>query len=333
MRINPVNTLVEVFIALHYSDLQKYLQTRIMNVAIVGCGYVGNKIARHLSYAFGCNITVIALSKEEVPKIKIASSQEAAIITSGDEASLFSVLNNQDAVILSFPTISSVRQSHTFSDRTSGDEHTYLDTAKNLAKILKLKQKLKQNVKQLIFVSSCAVYGGTNGQWVNEDSPIAATNLKNDIISQIENILLQASCGDLKVCILRLGEVYGLNYGLYRGLNHPLNHGLSQQLKDYSSCCGKTLSGTGEEFINFTHIDDIASVTGFIIQNKLQGIYNLVNDLPMKSGEFFQTVCKSEGFANVEWDSSINTNLHNVRVSNQKLKLVGYRFIHSRFSV
>ena len=307
-----------MFIALGDLDLQEYSQEKNMNVAIIGCGCLGNKIARHLSYAFGCTVTAIALNKEEVPQIKIASSQQAAIVTTGDEASLYSVLDNQDAVILSFPVIRSALQLDAFGDyHTSSDEETYLYTAKNLVKILELKLRNIPTVKQLILLSSCAVYGNTDGQWVNEDSPIAPSNKQIEIISQIENILLQPSSDLLRVCILRLGGIYGLG----------------RELKDYSSLCDQTLPGTGEEFINWTHIDDIRSVTGFILQNKLQGIYNLVNDLPMKSGDFLDRVCKSEGFASVEWDSSININRPNVRVSNQKLKSVGYRFIRTEVSI
>ncbi|MDJ0698147.1 NAD-dependent epimerase/dehydratase family protein [Mastigocoleus sp. MO_188.B34] len=294
-----------------------------MNVAIIGCGYVGSEIARHLSYAFSCKVKAIALSKEEVPQIKIPSWQQEAVIVNGDEPSLFSVLNNQDAIVLSFPGINNERRLYTSSDRDFGNEETYLHITKNLIKALKFNQK--STVKHLIFLSSCDVYGNTNGAWVNEDHAIAPIKKHIEIIFQIENALLQVSNSYLKVSALRLGKIYGSNHGQ--------NYVLERQLENYSSLCGQTISGTGKEFLNWTHIDDIKSVTGFILQNKLQGIYNLVNDLPIESGECFQQLCKSQGFANVEWDSSIHTNLPNVRVSNQKLKSTGYRFIHNRFSV
>lgn len=304
-----------------------------MNVAIIGCGYVGSEIARHLSYAFSCKVKAIALSKEEVPQIKIPSWQQEAVIVNGDEPSLFSVLNNQDAVVLSFPGINNEKKLYTSSDHDFDNKETYLHITKNLIKALTLNQK--STVKQLIFLSSCDIYGNTNGAWVNEDHAIASRNASQafiapikkhiEIIFQIENALLQVSNRYLKVSVLRLGKIYGSNHGQ--------NYVLERQLENYSSLCGQTISGTGKEFLNWTHIDDIKSVTGFILQNKLQGIYNLVNDLPIESDECFQQLCKSQGFANVEWDSSIHPNLPNVRVSNQKLKLAGYRFIHNRFSV
>ena len=278
-----------------------------MNVAIIGSGYVGTKIAQHLSYSFGCTITMVVESKQEFPEVEPVAQQEV-VITDNNEASLQSVLKKQDAVILSFPRISADRQLD-----VSGDEEIYLHTAKNLVEAL----KQTPSVKQLIFTSSCAVYGRTDGQWVNEDSPVTPNNKEAKIVSQIEKILLQASSEQLKVCILRLGQIYGLG----------------RELKDYSSLCGQTLPGTGENFTNWIHVDDITSVAGFIIQNKLQGIYNLVDDVPIKSGDLLEQVCKSYGLANVEWDFSIDTNRPNVRVSNQKLKSVGYRFTHTEVSV
>ena len=268
-----------------------------MNVAIIDCSYFGTKIAQHLSYSFGCTVTTIALNKEKVSEVE---TLEGEALDAG--------LKNQDAVILGFPAISDRRKLD-----ASGDEEIYLRTAKNLVAAL----KQTPTVKQLIFTSSCTVYGVIDGQWVNEDSPVTTTNKQDEILYQVEKILLQASNEQLKVCILRLGEIYGLG----------------RELKDYSSLCGQTLSGTGENFTNWTHVDDITSVAGFIIQNKLQGIYNLVDDVPIKSGDLLEQVCKSYGLANVEWDSSIDTNRPNLRVSNQKLKSVGYRFIHTEFSI
>lgn len=277
-----------------------------MNIAIIGCGYVGTKIAQHLSYSFGCTIAMVVGNKQEVPEIEPVAQQEV-VITDDSEASIHSVLKNQDAVILSFPTINGDRQLD-----VSGDEEIYLHTAKNLVEAL----KQTPTVKQLIFISSCAVYGGTDGQWVNEDSQVKPNNRTAEIISQIEKILLQISSDRLQVCILRLGEIYG------RG----------RELRHYSSLCGQTLSGTGENFTNWIHVDDITSVAGFIIQNKLRGIYNLVNDVPIKSCELLDQVCEFHGLAKVEWNS-IDTNRPNFRVYNQKLKSVGYRFIHSEVAI
>jgi nucleoside-diphosphate-sugar epimerase len=162
---------------------------------------------------------------------------------------------------------------------------TYLHTAKNLIRVL---QQLPQ-IKHLIYTSSCSVYGDTNGEWVSEDSELAPVSQQAHVLYETEQILLQVASEQLRVCILRLGGIYGLG----------------RMLSEYSSLCGTSLPGTGENFTNWSHLDDIVAGIGFVIQNQLHGIYNLVNDKPVLSS------C----------------------IKNQKLKASGYKLIHSEVQI
>ena len=89
-----------------------------------------------------------------------------------------------------------------------------MHTANNL--VLALKHF--PNVKQLIYTSSCAVYGNSNGAWVSEVSPVAPANRHGEILHETEQVLLSASSQDLKVCIFRLGAIYGPDRSSRNGL-------------------------------------------------------------------------------------------------------------------
>jgi nucleoside-diphosphate-sugar epimerase len=80
-----------------------------------------------------------------------------------------------------------------------------LHTANNL--VLALKHF--PNIKQLIYTSSSAVYGNSNGASVSELSPVAPANRHGEILDETEQVLLSASSQDLKVCIFRLAAIYG----------------------------------------------------------------------------------------------------------------------------
>jgi hypothetical protein len=76
-------------------------------------------------------------------------------------------------------------------------------------------------------------------------------------------------------------------------------------------------------------LDDIVGVIEFARWQRLQGIYNLVDDSHFTSRELIDGVLKTHNLPNVIWDATNkSTRQYNTWVSNQKLKDAGYQFIH-----
>jgi hypothetical protein len=64
-------------------------------------------------------------------------------------------------------------------------------------------------------------------------------------------------------------------------------------------------------------------------QQHCQGIYNLVNDTKLTSRELFNLICDRQGLERVHWDANQAPYTEvNVRVSNSKIKALGYQFIY-----
>jgi nucleoside-diphosphate-sugar epimerase len=274
-----------------------------MEVTIIGCGYIGTAVARYWRWELGRVVTATTTSNQRMAELKEVA-QRVVVMKGDNEAAVRSVLPNQYAVLLSVAPA---------GDRqVDADvyEETFLQTAKNLVAAL----KQVPTVKQLIYTSSCSVYGDTNGEWVNEESPVVAVNRQARIFSETEQVLLEASTEDLNVCILRLGGIYGAG----------------REMRDrFSRFAGTTLPGTGDNFTNWSHLDDIVSAVEFALSHRLQGIYNLVNDEPLMMRELLNRLCTGHGLPNVEWEPSLPKNRpYNAPVSNQKLKAAGYKFIH-----
>ena len=61
-------------------------------------------------------------------------------------------------------------------------EATYLGTAQNLLQALNQSPR----VKRLIYISSCAVYGDRQGDWVDETSPIFPTDSRSRVLYEAE---------------------------------------------------------------------------------------------------------------------------------------------------
>ncbi|MEG4857431.1 NAD-dependent epimerase/dehydratase family protein [Microcoleus sp. K1-B6] len=268
-----------------------------MKVAIVGCGYVGTATAKHLRGKSDCTVTATTTTATRVVELE-GVAQRVAVLKGNDKDAMTAVLQEQDAVMLCV----GAPNAHTYQE-------SYLETATTLVSVL----KEIPTVKQVIYTGTYSVYGDRQGELVNEESPVAPANPNGEILAETERVLLAASSPNLHVCILRLGGIYGPEREL---------------VKIFGGWAGSTRPGRGEDATNWVHRDDIVGGLTFALENRLQGIYNLVGDVSLSSGELLDRIFEANNLPKVSWDGSPSVRPYNARVSNQKIKAAGYQFIH-----
>ncbi|MEG4116916.1 NAD-dependent epimerase/dehydratase family protein [Microcoleus sp. N9_B4] len=268
-----------------------------MKVAIVGCGYVGTATAKHLRGKSDCTVTATTTTATRVVELE-GIAQRVAVLKGNDKEAMTAVLQEQDAVMLCV----GAPNSDTYQE-------SYLDTATTLVSVL---QQIP-TVKQVIYTGTYSVYGDRQGELVNEESPVAPANPNGEILAETERILLAASNPNLHVCILRLGGIYGPGREL---------------VKIFGRWAGSTRPGRGEDATNWVHRDDVVGGLTFALENRLQGIYNLVGDVSLSSGELLDRIFEANNLPKVSWDGSPSVRPYNARVSNLKIKAAGYQFIH-----
>ncbi|MBD2664343.1 NAD-dependent epimerase/dehydratase [Richelia sinica FACHB-800] len=269
-----------------------------MNIAIIGCGYVGYALARYWQQNHNFVLTVTTTTPERIPTLENVAHK--VILTRGNDLEgLKSVLQNQDVVLLSMG-----------AKNGNAYEETYLETAKTL--VTSLRQFT--NIRHLIYTSSYSVYGDRNGVWVDEETPPAPPNRNAQILRKTEEVLLGAENENLRVCIFRLGGIYGPGREL---------------IKIFGRVAGATRPGNGDEITNWIHLDDIIGAVEFARLHRLQGIYNLVDDAHLTSRELIDHVLTKNNLPTVIWDAANKSNRsYNTWVSNQKLKDAGYQLLH-----
>lgn len=266
-------------------------------ITIIGCGYVGTAIARYWE-RLGFSVTVTTTTPEKVKTLKSVSSK-VAVVQGNDPISLESVIKNAEIVLLSV----GAKGGNSYVE-------TYLETAKTLVSVL---EKVS-SVKQLIYTSSYSVYGDRQGGEVDENSPVSPVTDQAKILIETEQIIQSAVNSSHRVCILRLGGIYGEEREL---------------IKIFGRVAGTVRPGNGKEVTNWIHLEDIVSAIEFARQQQLSGIYNLVDDAHITTGELFQRLFKKHNLPPITWDSSQKSlRPYNVTVSNQKIKDAGYSLIH-----
>ena len=277
------------------------------NIAVLGCGYVGSALAESWQEQ-GHFVTGTTTSKERIASLA-ATLSKAVLAKGADFSAMQSLLQDQNTLVVSIaPTGFQEADTATY-------EATYISTTQNLVKVL----SQAPNVTQIIYLSSCSVYGDRQGEWVDETSQVAPLEQRSQVIYESEKIILQAANEQQKVCILRLGGIYGPGrelVGMCGGL------------------AGMTMPGKGDRFINWVHRDDIIGAIEFARLNELQGIYNLVDDSKLTVKEQVSRVCDRYDLPPVKWDpSQLSLQRKSVQVSNHKLKVAGYELIHPQLLV
>ncbi|XGV98860.1 MAG: NAD-dependent epimerase/dehydratase family protein [Leptolyngbya sp. BL-A-14] len=264
------------------------------NATILGCGYVGKAVAQRWRET----LTVTATTTTPDRTAELSSvAQHVQVVKGTDAAGLRSLLQNQSIVLLSVG-----------APNANAYEETYLQTAKTLVAVL----KEVPSVQQVIYTGSYAVYGDRQGAWVDEESPVAPANRNGEILAETEQVLLSVVSDTLKVCVLRLGGIYGPGREL---------------VKIFGRAAGTTRPGNGEDAANWVHLDDIVGAIDFARERSLTGIYNLVGSVPITTRELLERVLAAHNLPDVHWDASqASTRPYNARVSNQKLREAGYQF-------
>jgi nucleoside-diphosphate-sugar epimerase len=277
------------------------------NIAILGCGYVGSALAEHWQEQ-GHFVTGTTTNRKR--EFLLAEAVSKVVVMNGNDfTAVHSLLQGQNTVVVSVAPTGSQEAN------TAIYETTYIDTAKNLA------IALSQNpqVKQVIYLSSCSVYGDRQGEWVSETTSIDPPEYKSQIICEAEQIILQAATDRQKVCVFRLGGIYGPDRELVRM---------------FGGLAGMTMPGKGDRFVNWIHRDDIIGAIEFARSNGLDGIYNLVDDSQMTIKEQIERVCNRYNLPLPNWDTSkLSLQRKSLQVSNHKLKAAGYDLIHPQLLV
>lgn len=267
-----------------------------MKIAILGCGYVGKAVARQWTKS-GHIVTATTTTPEKITDLE-AIAQRVVVMKGDNLEALTDVVHNQDVVLLCVgakkPTLEAYQE-------------VYFNTATNLVTVL----RENPSVKQLIYTGSYVLYGDKKGEWIDETAAISPTSKNGQVLADTEQTLLSANCS---VCIFRLGGIYGPGREI---------------LKIFRPWAGTTRPGIGEDAANWIHLDDIVAALELARAKQLEGIYHLVNDVPLTKKQLLNSLCEKYNLPKISWDGDLNfLSPYNARLSNLKIKQAGLELIH-----
>jgi len=187
----------------------------------------------------------------------------------------------------------------------------YLGTAQSLVESL----DAAPGLQQIVFTGSWSAYGNAGGaDHVDEDTPATPASPFQQVYVDTENVLFGAATDNLNVCVYRTGTIYGPQVGF-------VPRGLAAQTLPMA---GQTVPFDGNAPAAIVHRDDVVGALEFAMNNKLSGLYNLINDVVDTKREFFGAITENAGVEPINWvgDGTGPKNL-----SNAKIKAAGFTFL------
>ena len=272
-----------------------------MDLTIVGCGYVGIALAERLQPRRPLlRLTLTTTSSERLEKLSPLADR-VQVCDATDPNQLLEALRQSISAVFCLGPKGN-RQVD-----ANGYRHTFVDSLRCLTSLLPQLQELRQ----IVYTGSCSVYGEAKGRWVDELTPPEPSPGHGDVLLESEQLL--SGIGDRRVCILRFGALYGPGRDLDRRLR-----GLS----------GLERPGSGADYSNWLHVADAAGALEAALDGEWTGVVNVVNDEPIRLRDLVGRSLQRQGLAPVRWLGQNEPGSVGRRISNARLKQLGYRLQH-----
>lgn len=264
---------------------------------IIGCGDIGQRLAQQLALD-SYQITGL---RRHPPKDLPSLQYRACDATQAEQLS----------AILGSEQFSVIVISMTPAERSdAGYESAYVQTCRNLVTGLTHQQR---QPRLILFVSSTAVYGQNDGNWVDEASPTVPEGFSGKRLLEAEQVIRQSG---FVHCIVRFSGIYG-----------PGRNRLIEQVKQQRA-------SASPHYTNRIHADDCAGVLAHLIKlsctQKLAPVYLATDSAPTPMIEVVSWIAGQLGREDFLAPDAVNER-GNKRISNQRLLASGYSLRYPDF--
>lgn len=230
------------------------------SLLVVGYGYLGRRVA-HVARGFG--IRTSATSRRE--------EMRSTIEAEGHSFVRFDINSPTDRL----PAAESWVWCPAF-DRSAGVtvREAVVD---GLARAL---ERAERPPGVVVFVSTTSVYGQTDGQWTDEDSPCEPLTESGRAHVEAESLLLDwaRDRGSIAV-VLRLSGLYGPG----------------RTIRRQSIEAGEPIACRPDTWLNLLHIDDAASACVLALAADKSAVFCVSDDRPVHRREYYETLARLLG--------------------------------------
>jgi nucleoside-diphosphate-sugar epimerase len=283
-----------------------------MDVAILGCGYVGLELGRQLAAA-GHSPVGVRRSEDGLAAIRDAGFD--AVQADVTDADSLSAVPDVDAAV--FAASSGGRGA-------DAAREVYVEGLRTAIEHFGARE---DSPEQFVYTSSTGVYGDHDGDWVDEETPLDPTTEKTEVLVEAERVTRErAPEFGMDPTVVRFAGLYGPDrYRLTRYLDGPVTEG----------------------YLNMVHREDAAGVVRFALTDDAAAdseVLLAVDDEPVSKWDFADWLADEAGVEHPE-KQTVEERLEagdlsepaerrlrtSKRCSNDRLGELGYEFAYPTF--
>jgi len=282
-----------------------------MEVAILGCGYVGLELCRQLTDA-GHDVVGVRRSDDGVAAVEATGA--SAVQADVTEADSLAAVPDADALV--FAASSGGRGAE-------AARRVYVDGLETVIEQFGGRDDVPD---RLVYTSSTGVYGDHDGDWVDESTPLDPQTEKTRVLAEAERVALETAAEHgIDGTVARYAGLYGPDrYRLERYLEGPVTEGC----------------------LNMVHRDDAAGAVAFLLTEDLarDEAVLVVDDEPVEKWAFADWLAdecgvaqppkqtKAERLADEGLSETARRRIQtSKRCSNDRLRALGYEFVHPTY--
>ncbi len=226
-----------------------------MTKLIIGCGYLGSRLAR--------------LWRQAGHRV-IVTKRRAGLKTELDELGIEAIACDvlDPASLLKLPAADTVAYAVAL-DRSSGQamRAVYVDGLANVLRVL-------PRPARFLYVSSSSVYGQTDGGWVDEDCATEPLEESGRIMLDAERVL---TSGLPEAMILRFAGIYGPE----------------RMLREKAILAGEPILADADRWLNLIHVHDgVRALEAADKHGRPGRIYNVCDGCPVLRREFYAELAR-----------------------------------------
>ncbi|HUH25531.1 MAG TPA: TIGR01777 family oxidoreductase [Flavobacterium sp.] len=140
--------------------------------------------------------------------------------------------------------------------------------------------RMNHQVKHIINASAIGIYASSSMNCYDEKTTHFGNDFLADVCKQWEEANHRFNGLGIKTTIVRLGLVLSKNEGVLKELFNVVSKGLGACL------------GNGKQWMSWIHKDDVVESITFLLEEKLEGTFNLVAPRPVTQKEFLELLAK-----------------------------------------
>lgn len=261
-------------------------------IGVIGCGWLGLPLAKNLiKEGFSVKGTTTSVDKLALLTNKDITPYHIKISEEGIKGPIQDFLSHIDILIINIPP----------GLRGKGKKESYVKKIQYLVTELE-----KSFIKKVIFISSTAVYGDSQGEVDEKTTPLPSSESGKQLL-QTENIFTENN--NFKTTIIRFGGLIGPN-------RHPVN-----------MLSGRKNLKNGNALINLIHLNDCIRLIKAVLKENLWGtLLNVVYpDHPTKQ-QYYSNIALKRNIKQPEYQS-FNTKNYKIITSNHPFMVEKFTYL------